>query len=348
VKALAARLVVIGRALLRGAAMFAVTLLGLAFVTFAVGRLLPTDPVLAAVGDRASAELYERTRLEMGLDRPLAEQFLAYLGRLARGDLGPSFTTGRSVGEDIATFFPATLELSTVAIVLGAGLGVPLGVAAAARRGRLVDHLARLVALVGYSVPVFWLGLVALLVFYVKLGWAAGPGRLDVVYEYTVPVVTGSVLVDTALTGDPGAFRDALAHIVLPASILGFYSMAYITRMTRAFMLAELGQEYIVAVRAKGAGEGRVLWAHAFRNVAVPLVTVIALAYAHLLEGTVLTETVFAWPGIGLYITQGLFSADLNAVLGGTLVVGVTVLVLNAAADALAGVLDPRTRRRWA
>ena len=347
-KALAARLVVIGRALLRGAAMFAVTLLGLAFVTFAVGRLLPTDPVLAAVGDRASAELYERTRLEMGLDRPLAEQFLAYLGRLARGDLGPSFTTGRSVGEDIATFFPATLELSTVAIVLGAGLGVPLGVAAAARRGRLVDHLARLVALVGYSVPVFWLGLVALLVFYVKLGWAAGPGRLDVVYEYTVPVVTGSVLVDTALTGDPGAFRDALAHIVLPASILGFYSMAYITRMTRAFMLAELGQEYVVAARAKGAGEGRVLWAHAFRNVAVPLVTVIALAYAHLLEGTVLTETVFAWPGIGLYITQGLFSADLNAVLGGTLVVGVTVLVLNAAADALAGVLDPRTRRRWA
>lgn len=347
-KAIAARLVRAGRGVLRAVATFAVTLLGLTFVTFAVGRLLPTDPVVAAVGDRASAELYERTRLEMGLDKPLPEQFLAYLGRLARGDLGPSFTTGRTVAEDVAAFFPATLELSTVAILIGAGLGVPLGVAAAASRGRLVDQVARVAALVGYSVPVFWLGLVALLVFYMKLDWTAGPGRLDVVYEYTVPRVTGFVLVDTLLSGDPGAFRDALAHIVLPASILGFYSMAYITRMTRAFMLAELGQEYIVAVRAKGAGEGRVLWGHAFRNVAVPLVTVIALAYAHLLEGAVLTETVFAWPGIGLYVTQGLFSADLNAVLGGTLVVGVTVLVLNTAADALHGVLDPRTRRKWA
>lgn len=337
-----------GASALRLLAMFAVTLLGLAFVTFAVGRLLPTDPVLAAVGDRASEALYQRTRLEMGLDRPLAEQFLAYLGRLAAGDLGPSFTTGRSVAEDIAAFFPATLELSTVAILIGVGIGVPLGVAAAARQGRLVDHVVRVVALVGYSVPVFWLGLVALLVFYMRLDWVAGPGRLDVAYEYTVPVVTGSVLVDTLLSGDVDAFRNAVAHIVLPATILGFYSMAYITRMTRAFMLAELSQEYILAVRAKGASEARVLWAHGFRNIAVPLVTVIALSYAHLLEGAVLTETVFAWPGLGLYVTQGLFSADLNAVLGGTLVIGVVVLVLNTLADALAGALDPRTRRRWA
>jgi peptide/nickel transport system permease protein len=333
--------------LARTLAVFAVTLVGLAFVTFVIGRLLPTDPVIGAVGDRASAELYERTRVEMGLDRPVVEQFASYLGNLARGDLGPSFMTGRPVAEDVAIFFPATLELSTVAMLIGVLLGVPLGVVAAARSGRLVDHLVRVVALVGYSVPVFWLGLVALLLFYMKLDWVAGPGRLDVAYEYTVPRVTGFVLVDTALSGEAGAFRDALAHIVLPASVLGFYSMAYITRMTRAFMLAELSQEYITAVRAKGASEARVLWRHAFANIAVPLVTVIALAYAHLLEGAVLTETVFAWPGIGLYVTQGLFSADLNAVLGGTLVVGIAVLVVNTAADALHHVLDPRTRRRW-
>ncbi len=342
------RLLGLGRTLVRVVAVFALTLVGLAFVTFAVGRLLPTDPVLAAVGDRASDQLYAQMRLEMGLDRPVVEQFLAYLGRLVRGDLGPSFTTGRTVTEDIAAFFPATVELSTVAILIGVGLGVPLGVAAAARQGRLLDHVVRVVALVGYSVPVFWLGFVALLVFYMRLDWVAGPGRLDVAYEYTVPSVSGAVLVDTLLARDVDAFKNAVAHVVLPALILGFYSMAYITRMTRSFVLAELGQEYILAVRAKGASETRVLWAHAFRNVAVPLVAVVALAYAHLLEGAVLTETVFAWPGLGLYVTQGLFAADLNAVLGGTLVIGVVVLVLNTAADAVAGLLDPRARRRWA
>ncbi len=331
-------------ALLRLAASVLLTLLGLLLATFLIARVMPIDPVLAVVGDRASAETYQRTRVALGLDQPLYVQFWRYLAMVLQGDFGRSVLTHNPVIEDIAHFLPATVELATLSTLLGVALGVPAGVAAAARHGRWPDHLIRIVGLVGYSVPVFWLGLMALLLFYAELGWAAGPGRLDIFYEDSVAPVTGLILVDSALAGNWAMWRSALAHLILPASVLGYFSLAYISRMTRSFMLDQLGQEYIVAARAKGLSEARVLWGHALRNVRAPLITVIALSYASLLEGSVLTETVFAWPGIGSYLTNSLLSVDMNAVLGGTLVVGLIFITLNLVSDMLYRILDPRMR----
>jgi peptide/nickel transport system permease protein len=331
-------------AALRLAASVLLTLFGLLLATFLIARVVPIDPVLAVVGDRASAETYQHVRSELGLDQPLYVQFWRYLALVLHGDFGRSVLTRNPVIDDIARFLPATIELATTATLIGVVLGIPAGVLAAARQGRWTDHVIRLVGLVGYSVPVFWLGLMALLLFYAELGWAAGPGRLDIFYEDSVSPVTGLVLVDSALAGDWAVWRSALAHLVLPASVLGYFSLAYISRMTRGFMLEQLGQEYIVTARAKGLSERHVLWRHAFRNILVPLVTVVALSYASLLEGSVLTETVFAWPGIGSYITGSLLNIDMNAVLGGTLVVGTIFIALNLLADLLYRRLDPRTR----
>ena len=322
------------------------TYLGLLAVTFFIGRVMPVDPVLAIVGDRAPEHVIARVREELGLNKPLYAQFYSYLRKVLSGDFGTSVLTANPVMQDIRRAFPATLELASLGILFGAGLGVPLGVWAAVRRGKLVDQVVRIIGLVGYSVPIFWLGLMALLVFYAKLGWVAGPGRIDVAYEFTLVPVTGLLLLDTAMAGEWEAFGNALSHLILPASLLGYFSMAYISRMTRSFMLNELAQEYVVAARAKGLSEARIIWRHALRNALVPLVTVIALSYAGLLEGSVLTETVFAWPGLGLYITNSLQNADMNAVLGGTIVVGSVFIGLNLLSDVLYKILDPRTRVR--
>ncbi len=322
----------------------AITLLGLLIVTFLIGRVLPVDPVLAAVGDRASPELYARVRAQMGLDLPLYQQFWHYLGGVLQGDLGTSVLTSQPVLEDIKRVFPATVELATVATLIGVTLGIPAGVVGAVYRGRWPDHVVRVVGLVGYSVPVFWLGLMGLLLFYAKLDWVAGPGRLDAFHEEFFEPVTGMILIDSWLAGDWEIFANALSHIVLPAGILAYYSLAYIARMTRSFMIEQLSQEYILTARVKGVSEWRVVWHHALGNVAVPLVTVVALSYALLLEGSVLTEIVFAWPGLGLYITHSLLNADMNAVLGGTVVVGMVFIGVNLLSDVLYRVLDPRAR----
>ena len=327
-------------------AVIAVTYLGLLAVTFFIGRVIPVDPALAIVGDRAPEHVVARVREELGLNLPLWEQFAIYVRKVLQGEFGTSVLTSRPVLEDIRRAFPATLELATAGIVIGAGLGIPLGVWAAVRQGGVADHAVRVMGLIGYSVPIFWLGLMALLLFYARLGWVAGPGRIDVAYEFTLAPVTGLLLWDTARAGQWDAFRNALSHLVLPAALLGYFSMAYISRMTRSFMLGELSQEYVVAARAKGLSEARIIWRHALRNAAVPLVTVVALSYAHLLEGSVLTETVFAWPGLGLYITNSLQNADMNAVLGGTVVVGTVFIGLNLLSDLLYRLLDPRTRPR--
>ncbi|HEY8565339.1 MAG TPA: ABC transporter permease [Beijerinckiaceae bacterium] len=324
--------------------MTAVTLLGLLAVTFIIGRVVPIDPVIAIVGDRAPPQVYDRVRRELGLDLPLAEQFWVYLKRAVTGDFGTSVLTSNQVISDIARVFPATLELATLGTLIGTLIGVPLGVLAAVRRGGWIDQIVRVVGLVGYSVPIFWLGLMSLLLFYAKLGWVEGPGRIDVSYSYLYTETTGLVLLDTAMQGQWDAFRNALGHIALPAGLLGYFSLAYISRMTRSFMLNELQQEYVTAARVKGLSEARVIWRHALRNAAVPLVTVIALSYAGLLEGSVLTETVFAWPGLGQYITNSLQNADMNAVLGGTLVIGAIFVGLNLMSDLLYRLLDPRTR----
>jgi peptide/nickel transport system permease protein len=320
------------------------TFLGLTIVTFCIGRLIPIDPVLAVVGDRAPADVYARMRTELGIDLPLYQQYWNYLIKLLHGDLGTAVLTARPVLEDLMRVFPATLELATVAIVIGVVLGVPMGVIAAVNQGRWPDHLIRLTGLIGYSMPVFWLGLVGLLIFYDALDWVGGPGRLDVAYEDIVPPVTGMLLIDSLIAGDAGVFRNALSHIMLPAGILGYLSLAYIARMSRSFMLAQLRQEYILTAQVKGLSLSRVVWRHALANMMVPLITVVALSYGYLLEGAVLTETVFAWPGLGRYITSALFNADMNAVLGGTLVVGTVFIGLNLFSDLAYYLVDPRAR----
>jgi peptide/nickel transport system permease protein len=252
--------------------------------------------------------------------------------------------TSNPVASDILHFFPATLELATLATVIGVLVGVPAGVAAGALRGRWPDHLVRFLGLFGYSMPVFWLGLVGLWLFYAKLGWVAGPGRIDVGFEDLVEPRTGVLLVDAALARQWDAFNNALAHIALPATLLGYISLAYIARMTRSFMIDALSQEYVVAARIKGCTFWGAVWTHAFPNILVSLITVVGLSYASLLEGAVLTETVFAWPGLGLYITRSLFNADMNAVLGGTLVVGAVFIGVNTTCDFLYRIVDPRLR----
>ena len=261
------------------------------------------------------------------------------------GDFGNSVLTTNPVMTDIANVFPATFELATLGTLIGTLIGIPLGVLAAVKRGSLIDQVVRVLGLVGYSVPIFWLGLMGLLLFYAKLGWVAGPGRIDVTYSLHLHARDRHRARSTPLMqGQMDAFWNAVSHIILPACLLGYFSLAYISRMTRSFMLNELAQEYVIAARVKGLSEMRVIWRHALRNAAVPLVTVIALSYANLLEGSVLTETVFAWPGLGQYITNSLQNADMNAVLGGTLVIGTVFVLLNLVSDLLYRLLDPRTR----
>lgn len=322
----------------------ATTMLGLLFITFVIGRVMPIDPIIAVLGERASKEAYDAMYIEMGLNQPVIIQFMNYIWDVVRGDFGMSLLNARPVVDDIIRVFPATLELATIGTIIGVVLGVPLGVVAAVNRGTWIDQIARVIALVGYSMPIFWLGLIGLLVFYGILGWVGGPGRIGIFYVDLVPTVTGLILVDSILDGQWDVFWDAVSHIILPASLLGYYSLAYISRMTRSFMLEQMGAEYIITARVKGMSEWAVIWRHAFANIKVPLITVIALSYANLLEGSVLTEIIFAWPGIGSYITTALLSADMNAVLGGTVVVGLLFVCLNIFSDLLYKFFDPRAK----
>lgn len=332
------------RQLAATAASVPITLFGLVLVTFLIGRVMPIDPVLAIVGDRAPADVVAATRLELGLDLPLYMQFWIYLGKLAVGDLGRSVMTSHTVWDDIKRFFPATMELATVAIIIASAIGIPVGVLAAVKQGSRFDHAVRVICLAGHSLPTFVLALISLLVFYATLHLVPGPGRQDVVFDEMVPVITNFLTVDAVLAGEWDVFWDAVSHLIQPAGVLAYFGMAFIARMTRAFMLDALAGEYIITARAKGLSTARVIWKHAFGNIAVRLVTILALSYAGLLEGAVVTETVFSWPGLGQYLTISLLNADMNAVLGATLVVGVTYLAFNLLADLLYKLLDPRVQ----
>lgn len=332
------------KSVLRLLGSVATTLLGLLLVTFVISRFLPADPVLAVVGDHASDSTIAAARIRLGLDQPIIVQFWLYLKHVLVGDLGVSIRTGLPISQELMRVFPATLELATLGVLIGIVFGIPLGVWAAVRKDSMIDHLVRFFGLIGYSVPIFWLGLMGLLVFYAKLDWLPGPGRLDFGYEDMVTPITGLMTVDTLLAGDMDLFRNALAHLILPASLLGYYSLAYISRMTRSLMLGQLRQEYILTARVKGVSERRVVWGHAMRNILVPLLTVVALSYGNLLEGSVLTETVFTWRGLGLYITDSIFGQDMPAVLGGTVVVGIIYIFINAMTDVAYRLLDPRAK----
>ncbi|WP_312239580.1 ABC transporter permease [Pantoea sp.] len=336
------------RRLARGILSIACTLLGLAALTFFIGRLLPIDPVVAIIGDNASQEAYDKMFHQLGLDQPLWQQFIDYVWQLLHLDFGVALTTSHPVTQDIARVFPATLELATVAAIIGVGFGIPAGVLAAMYRNTWFDHLIRFVGLLSYSTPHFWLGLMGLLLFYATLGWIGGPGRIDFLYEFDLQSVTGFWLIDSLLSGKWEVFRNVFSHIVLPASILGLSALAYISRMTRSFMLEQLSQEYIITARVKGLSWARCVWVHALRNIAVPTLTVVALSWAWLLEGAVLTETVFAWPGFGRYLTNALLAGDMNAVVGCTLLIGAIFVAINLLCDLLYRLFDPRTRQEEA
>ena len=324
----------------------ALTFLGLTCVTFVIGRIIPIDPVLAIVGDKASVETYNRVRAEIGLDKPVYVQYWRYLLKVLHGDFGRSVLTSHPVLQDLLHVFPATIELSLLSLIIGVALGIPLGVIAATHRGRWQDQVIRFGSLLGYSMPVFWLGLIGLLLFYAKLGWVEGPGRIDVAFDGIVTPITGLITVDSLIEGQYDVFWNAVSHLILPSSILGYLSLAYVARMTRSFMIGQLKQEYVLATLAKGLSPFRVVWVHALGNIWVQLVTVIALTFGSLLEGAILTETVFAWPGLGLYMKNSLFNADLNAVIGGTMVVGVVYIGLNLLSDLIYPLVDPRARER--
>lgn len=332
------------RKLATSLAIIATTLFGLLVITFVVGRLVPADPVIAVIGDQADQETYQRVYAMMGLDQPLYVQFFTYLRDVLTLNFGQSHLTKNPVILDLARVLPATIELAGLSIVIGAGLGIPLGIIAATHKGKWIDQLARVVGLVGYSTPIFWLGTLVMLVFYARLGWIPGGGRIDIYNEGLVEGPTQSLLLDSLLAGEWEVFWSALHHLITPALILGYASMAYISRMSRSFMLEQLGQEYVLTARAKGLPQRSVVWGHAFRNIRVQLLTIVTLAFCGLLEGTVLIETVFSWPGLGQYLTTALLYADMNAVLGAVLVIGLISIVINLLSDVVYRFVDPRTR----
>jgi len=332
------------RSAVRALGTVLLTLAGLLLVTFALSRLSPVDPALQVLGDHASSSSYTAMRGELGLDAPWPTQFRIYVGRLLHGDLGRSLSSGELVSDDLRRVFPATVELATLAMAVSACVGLPLAVLGAWRPRGAVDGAVRVVSLLGNSIPIYWLGLLALYLFYAHWRWVGGPGRLDDAFEYTIDMPTGFVLLDSWRSQVPGAFVNALSHLILPVLLLGAYALGSITRLTRAAVLAEAHKEYVTLARAKGATEARVLLCHMLPNTGGFIVTVLALAYASLLEGAVLIETVFARPGLGRYITTALFAADTPAIMGGTLVIGVCFVLINGVTDVCVKLLDPRTR----
>ncbi len=327
--------------LLRRMTTLIITLIGIMVVTFFISLVIPVDPLAAIAGPQAPQETVERLRTLYGFDQPVYVQFGRYVKRLFHGDLGTSFQTGRPVLEDILKYFPATLELATVSLIISILIGIPLGILSAAYRNSIVDHFSRVLSLVGVSMPVFWLGLVLLLIFYFKLGWFPEPGRLDIML-IEPDRVTGLLLVDSLIALDWQVFWDALKHMMLPGMVLGLYGLAGIARIVRSSMLDVLSQEYIKTARIKGLSEFMVLTRHALRNALVPAVTVIGLTYGGLLEGSVLTETIFSWPGLGRYLATAFLTLDLNAVVGGTMLVALSFCLVNLIVDMLYALLNPK------
>jgi peptide/nickel transport system permease protein len=315
-------------------------------VVFIIASLVPADPILAQLGDMQAADkvLVAAYRAKWGLDLPLWEQYWIFLTRLVHGDFGISISSQRPVLADIAQYAPATIELSTVAFALAVLVGVPLGVLAAVRRDSWIDHVARLLSLVGVSAPTFWLAFIMLALFYGGLRIAPGPGRLDVIY-LPPPTVTGLYLIDSALAGQWTVFRNAAAHLVLPGIVLAATTLGLITRTTRAAMLDALHQDYVRVARAKGMAEWAIVRRHALPNALIPVVTLGGLAYAVLLSGTVLTETIFSWPGLGRYTFRSAVSLDFPAIMGITFIVAVVYLVINLIVDLSYALLDPRVVR---
>ncbi len=320
-------------------------LVGITLVAFVVSHAVPADPVISNLGQRAQDDpsIVGRYRHQWGLDQPLPVQYGIYVSNLLHGDLGVSITTRRPVTTDLRQYFPATLELSTAATLFSLIVGIPLGVLAAVRRNRPADHISRVISLIGISTPVFWLGLLALIVFYYHLGWFPGSGQIDVGIR-TPHTISGMLVIDSLLEGRWKAFGNSLWHLVLPAVVLGSYTLGIVTRMTRGSMLEVLTQDYIRTARAKGLRAGTVIFRHGLRNAIMPTLTLVGLAYGSLLSGAVLTETIFSWPGLGRYATTTAGTLDFPAIMGVALLTAFLFVVLNLIVDVLYGVLNPQIR----
>ncbi|HEX6288325.1 MAG TPA: ABC transporter permease [Herpetosiphonaceae bacterium] len=331
------------RYIIRRLAGLLLVFVGVSVITFTLAQLVPVDPAVAALGQNARDEQIEAFRRQYGLDRSPVEQYLSYVGRLLQGDLGTSIRTRRPVAEDLRDFLPATIELALAAMVVALILGIALGILAAVRRNSLLDGAARVFALVGGALPIFFLGLVMLAIFYSRLRWLPGPGRLDALLQ-PPPRVTGMYTVDSLLAGDWTLLRNSLEHLVLPAATLGYFSTAVLLRMTRSSMLEVLGQDYIRTARAKGLHDRVVLLRHALKNGMIPVLTTIGITFGSLLSGAVLTETIFAWPGLGRYATASATSLDFPAVMGVTLIAAIVYPVVNTLVDIGYHALDPRIR----
>ncbi|KTS77988.1 peptide ABC transporter permease [Pseudomonas oryzihabitans] len=321
------------------------TFFGVTLLTFALIRLIPGDPVEVMMGERrVDPQMHAEAMHRLGLDKPLYQQYFDYIGNLAHGNLGESLRSRVGVWDEFTTLFPATFELTVSAMLFATVFGVLAGIIAALRRGSVVDHGVMGVALTGYSMPIFWWGLLLIMLFSVKLGWTPVSGRLDLLYD--IPPRTGFMLIDTLLSDEPGAFLDALKHLILPAIVVGTIPLAVIARMTRSAMLEVLREDYVRTARAKGLSPARVVFVHALRNALIPVITVLGLQVGSLLSGAVLTETIFSWPGIGKWLIEAIGARDYPVVQNGILLIATLVILVNFVVDILYGLINPRIRHQ--
>ncbi len=320
------------------------TFIGVTLLSFALIRLVPGDPIELLAGERGiDPARHAALRAELGLDRPLLEQYWIYIQKVLHGDLGVSIVTKTPVLDEFLTLFPATIELSLFAIGLALLVGLPIGILAAVKRGSWFDYSTMGLSLVGYSMPIFWWALLLILFFSVQLGWTPVSGRISVLYW--VEPVTGFMLIDSLLSDEAGAFRSALSHLILPAIALGTIPLAVIARMTRSSMLEVLSEDYIRTARAKGLAPWRVIVIHALRNALIPVITVVGLQVGVLFAGAILTETIFAWPGVGKWLIESVQRRDYPVLQGGVLLVATVVMAVNLVVDLLYGLVNPRIRR---
>lgn len=331
------------RFLLKRMTVLVPTFIGVTIIAFVFIRLLPGDPVLVMAGEHGvSPERHAQLMAAFGLDKPLWEQYLVYLWNILHGDLGRSLVSKKPVLQEFSSLFPATLELSLCAMIFAVAIGIPAGVIAAVRRGSVFDHAVMSTALVGYSMPIFWWGLLLVIVFSGILKWTPVSGRISLLYFF--PQVTGFMLIDSLLSGQKGAFGSAVSHLILPTIVLGTIPLAVIARQTRSAMLEVLGEDYVRTARAKGLAPLRVVGLHALRNALIPVVTTIGLQMGLLMAGAILTETIFSWPGVGKWLVDSVFRRDYTAVQGGLLLIAAIIMLVNLLVDLAYGLVNPRIR----
>lgn len=331
----------LARLIVRRLIFLVFVLFGLSLITFGLSHVVPGDPARLMAGPRASRSAVDKIREKYGLNDPLPVQYVNYVKGIFRGDLGTSFTTRRPVLDDLKRYLPATLELGLVAFVLSTLIGIPLGVLSSVKRDKLPDHVARFVSISGLALPVFWLAIMAQFIFFGKLGWLPDGARIPIGTS-PPPNVTGLYTIDSLLAGDWAMFRLSLTHLILPATVLAYGSLAVITRMVRGGMLEVLNQDYIRTARAKGIAPNGVIYGHALKNAMLPTVTSLGLQIGLLLSGAFLVEIVFSWPGIGRYAVEAIQRLDYNATMATTLIIALIFVLMNLVVDILYLFLDPR------